>query len=427
MGRLVFGDAGEATEAEAIVVPLAAAAGYAPTWGNGSAKDVNDETGSTSAWQGPGKRKQPRSRSLGRARKQKLGALNSQQPEAADVPLESATVPDTTGTLPWPDCDAPRGKSLMKYYYRLQRIVPIQEWDSFDDGIHRPLPVTFRFSANADAAYRTAGESILESWARQRLGTRRLGVVDGRQLHIDKHALRAATAGTAEATLREWMITGTTSGKLIRQEVASMLPAVVLGVLPGHTVLDMCAAPGSKTSQIVEMLDGKGTGGTGSAGGVVVANDNDAVRAYTLVKRIADLGASKAGTLPRSNAWPVPPLWAVHRSDHHVVSLDPSPLQTAVLVTLHKAQQLPKPSERPDSAVEAASGGYDRIICDVPCTGDGTTRKQCVACSIPRPVGVPSRCVLPAAWPTAHAEADERSRLACAAPRSFYAGNLCLV
>ena len=129
----------------------------------------------------------------------------------------------------------------MKYYYRLQRIVPQFEWDRFEDGIHRPLPVTFRFSANADAAYRAEGEQILEGWARDGLGldpnqashlgtlagTRRLGVVDGWQLHIDKHALRSASAGTAEAALREWMISGTTSGKLIRQEVASMLPAVV--------------------------------------------------------------------------------------------------------------------------------------------------------------------------------------------------------
>ena len=345
MGRLVFDEAGEATEAEVVAPPPA-------RWSSnvehsGATDDGADDD--NAAWQGPGKRKRPRSRSLGRARKQKLGSLASQQPEADDGPPESTTVPDSTGTLPWPDCDAPRGKSLMKYYYRLQRIVPIQEWDSFEDGIHRPLPVTFRFSANADAAYRSVGEAILQRWERQGLGTRRLGVVDGWQLHIDKHALRSAYAETPEAALREWMIGGTTSGKLIRQEVASMLPAVVLGVAPGHTVLDMCAAPGSKTSQIVEMLDGNGMGGTGSKGGVVVANDNDAVRAYTLVKRIADLGPSKA----------------------------------AVLVTLHNAQQLPRPSERVASSSSSGShgengggGGYDRIICDVPCTGDGTTRKH---------------------------------------------------
>ena len=223
MGRLVFGEAGEPTEAEAIAPPA--------RWIDSG---TTEDDGSATAQQGPGKRKKPRSRSLGRARKRKLGTLVSQLPEDTDAAPESAILPDSAGTLPWPDCDAPRGKSLMKYYYRLQRIVPMHEWDAFEDGIHRPLPVTFRFSATADVAYRAEGEVLLERWERQGLGTRRLGVVDGWQLHIDKHALRVSLPGTAEAALREWMIAGTTNGRLIRQEVASMLPAVVLGVQPGH-------------------------------------------------------------------------------------------------------------------------------------------------------------------------------------------------
>ena len=55
-------------------------------------------------------------------------------------------------------------------------------------------------------------------------------MVDGWQLHMDKHALRSAAMGSEEADLREWMIAGTTNGKILRQEVASMLPASVLGV-----------------------------------------------------------------------------------------------------------------------------------------------------------------------------------------------------
>jgi 16S rRNA C967 or C1407 C5-methylase (RsmB/RsmF family) len=33
-----------------------------------------------------------------------------------------------------------------------------------------------------------------------------------------------------------------------------MIPPLVLDVKPDHFVLDMCAAPGSKTCQIVEMI-----------------------------------------------------------------------------------------------------------------------------------------------------------------------------
>ena len=41
----------------------------------------------------------------------------------------------------------------------------------------------------------------------------------------------------------------------------------------------------------------------------------------------------------------------------------------ALVVTCHMAQKMPRlEAER--------EGGYDRIICDVPCTGDGTTRKH---------------------------------------------------
>ena len=33
-----------------------------------------------------------------------------------------------------------------------------------------------------------------------------------------------------------------------------MIPPLLLGVEPGHRVLDMCAAPGSKTAQLIEAL-----------------------------------------------------------------------------------------------------------------------------------------------------------------------------
>ncbi len=33
-----------------------------------------------------------------------------------------------------------------------------------------------------------------------------------------------------------------------------MVPPLLLAVEPQHRVLDMCAAPGSKTAQLVEML-----------------------------------------------------------------------------------------------------------------------------------------------------------------------------
>ena len=115
-------------------------------------------------------------------------------------------------------------------------------------------------------------------------GTRRLGLVDGWQLHLDKGTLRDAAPGSELGELREWLIRGTEEGRIVRQEVASMLPGCLVDIQPGHRVLDMCAAPGSKTTQLVERVLG------GDGDGVVVANDADSKRCHTLIKRTSSLG-----------------------------------------------------------------------------------------------------------------------------------------
>jgi len=61
-----------------------------------------------------------------------------------------------------------------------------------------------------------------------------------------------------------------------------MIPPLLLDVQPHQRVLDMCAAPGSKTAQIIEMLHSNDDESVGSEG-VVVANDVDNKRCYMLV------------------------------------------------------------------------------------------------------------------------------------------------
>uniref|UniRef100_A0A453HAJ0 SAM-dependent MTase RsmB/NOP-type domain-containing protein n=1 Tax=Aegilops tauschii subsp. strangulata TaxID=200361 RepID=A0A453HAJ0_AEGTS len=43
-------------------------------------------------------------------------------------------------------------------------------------------------------------------------------------------------------------------GNVTRQEAVSMVPPLFLNVQAGHHILDMCAAPGSKTFQLLEMI-----------------------------------------------------------------------------------------------------------------------------------------------------------------------------
>jgi len=148
------------------------------------------------------------------------------------------------------------------------------------------------------------------------------------------------------------------TGSITRQEFVSMIPPLVLQVGPDHKVLDMCAAPGSKTSQLLEMLHADELTTGRAPTGMIVANDADLKRAFMLVHQCKRIGSP------------------------------------SLLVICHQAQLFPdmaKRPQRPEIAAAAAAaaaataaansgeiagvGTYDRILCDVPCTGDGTMRK----------------------------------------------------
>lgn len=132
--------------------------------------------------------------------------------------------------------------------------------------------------------------------------------------------------------LHRFLISECDNGNISRQETVSMIPPVVLDIVPGQMVLDLCAAPGSKTSQIIEMLH---QGETKVPNGLIVANDVDNKRCYMLMHQAKRLRSS------------------------------------CLLVVNHDASQLPN--------LHMANGQmlkYDRVLCDVPCTGDGTLRKN---------------------------------------------------
>ena len=125
---------------------------------------------------------------MGRARKRLAGTLKSQQ-EVEDGGEDTGgrterifqSLQESAGKRDalWPDCDAWRPQSMFDVYYRLQRIVERDEWPNFAASLRRPLPITFRFTKDASAAFRAEGERILGAWAAAGYGTRRLGLVDG--------------------------------------------------------------------------------------------------------------------------------------------------------------------------------------------------------------------------------------------------------
>jgi multisite-specific tRNA:(cytosine-C5)-methyltransferase len=119
-----------------------------------------------------------------------------------------------------------------------------------------------------------------------------------------------------------------------------MIPPLFMDIQSHHAILDCCAAPGSKSGQILEALhmahpDNRPTG-------VFVANDADIKRCHMLVHQsLRRLGS---------------PNMMVTNND---ASLFP---------TLKR--QSATGAGPPDNIM------FDRILADVPCSGDGTMRKN---------------------------------------------------
>lgn len=105
------------------------------------------------------------------------------------------------------------------------------------------------------------------------------------------------------------------------QEPSAMTPASVLPVAPGDHVLDLCAAPGGKTTELGAKLKGKG---------VLVCNDISNSRAKALLKNVELFG-----------------------------------IRNAVVI-----------SEAPDKLAEHFEGYFDKILVDAPCSGEGMFRKS---------------------------------------------------
>ncbi len=90
------------------------------------------------------------------------------------------------------------------------------------------------------------------------------------------------------------------AGAFYLQEASAMLPAAALKARPGECVLDLCAAPGGKSSQIALAMGGEGA---------LVANEVDAARARVLAANLERLGVTNAVVLNETPArlaarWP---------------------------------------------------------------------------------------------------------------------------
>ena len=111
-------------------------------------------------------------------------------------------------------------------------------------------------------------------------------------------------------------------GWLYGQEEVSAIPAAVCDPAPGERVFDPCAAPGSKTTHLAALMDDEG---------LLVANDSNLGRLSALRSNAERCGLTNV---------------AVTKSDARNFSLKPFP------------------------------GEFDRAVVDVPCSCEGTVRKN---------------------------------------------------
>ena len=119
---------------------------------------------------------------------------------------------------------------------------------------------------------------------------------------------------------------------ILRQELVSMIPINLVDIDESDIILDMCAAPGNKTIQALEIMSEKARIKNTLPSGVIIANELDEKRAGNMA----------------------------HFFKAHF------PIN--IVVTNNKAENLP--------IIEDENYRPNIVICDVPCSGDGTLRKN---------------------------------------------------
>ena len=125
-----------------------------------------------------------------------------------------------------------------------------------------PLPACFRI--NTGYAFHEVLRKELQNFVGEKIiledGTTALEAVqklrwvkegNAYKLGADKRTIRKSQK---LKDLHTWMVKNTDNGNITRQEAVSMVPPLALDVKPHHVVLDMCAAPGSKTTQMMEII-----------------------------------------------------------------------------------------------------------------------------------------------------------------------------
>ena len=168
-------------------------------------------------------------------------------------------------------------------YYRNQ-LAPLfhssGDWETFETVLRLPLPVSFRFTGWDAAAHalRDAMETEHATTCLAASGQPLPWYPGWLAWQFDVSRVALKHEGGSLRRFWSWLVAESELGRVMRQEAVSMVPPLLLAVQRGDAVLDLCASPGSKTMQILEMLEAKAEGDEAQRG-LLVANDADYRRA----------------------------------------------------------------------------------------------------------------------------------------------------
>lgn len=177
----------------------------------------------------------------------------------------------------------------------------IEDWDAFQDAIHRQEPTTLRTNT-----VRVDREELADRLRRQGFGVEPVP-------HQPAFLKVTDQPFAVSDTLEHW------AGLFYMQQSATGWAAPLLAPEPGERVLDLCSAPGGKTTHLAELMEGRGS--------VVCADVNEG-RIRALLGNIYRLG------------------------------------HTNIMTLAGDGRHFP------------LGATFDRIMVDVPCSAEGTLRKR---------------------------------------------------
>ncbi|KAM1181875.1 hypothetical protein ACFX13_000436 [Malus domestica] len=239
-------------------------------------------------------------------------------------------------------------------YYKEQGIVSQEEWDAFIEVLRKPLPAAFRINSSSqfcsDIRRQLEDDFMISLQSEVSEGGEPQPIrplpwyPENLAWHSNFSRMQLRKNQTLER-FHEFLKLENEIGNITRQEAVSMVPPLFLDVRPDHFVLDMCAAPGSKTFQLLEIIHRSMKPGS-LPDGLVVANDLDVQRCNLLIHQTKRMCTAN------------------------------------LIVTNHEAQHFPGCRAKSTASEIGAEMEppisqlvFDRVLCDVPCSGDGTLRK----------------------------------------------------